>query len=107
MTEVGVKGDQGKAPIFRGMLVQFPRAMERIASISAFGAAKYSWENWRRVDNASERYADAMVRHSVSEAKGEVLDPESGFHHAGHAAWNALAHLELILTDEQSKQNAS
>jgi hypothetical protein len=92
----GVKGDQGKPPIFRGVFVQFPRAIESIAILSRFGANKYSWENWKHVDQGIDRYSDAMLRHLVAETKGEILDPESGLPHAWSTAWNALARLELI-----------
>ncbi len=101
MKTEGVKHDKEKVPIFRGMLVQFPRAMEAIAAQSAHGATKYSWENWRRVPDGFDRYSDAMVRHLVAEAKGEVLDPHSGLPHAWATAWNALARLELLLTDQE------
>ena len=103
---VGVKGDQGKPPIFRGVLVQFPRAIPLIATISAFGANKYSWENWRRVDNNFDRYSEAMVRHLVAEGEGTGLDNDSGYAHAGHTAWNALARLEIQLTEEEQERNA-
>lgn len=100
MKTEGVKNDKEKVPLYRGLFVQFPRAMEAIAAQSAHGATKYSWENWRRVPNGIDRYSDAMVRHLLAEAKGEVHDPDSGFPHAWATAWNAIARLELMLTPE-------
>jgi hypothetical protein len=97
MSESGVKGDQGKPPVFRAMFVQFPRAMEAVSTVSDFGSVKYSWDNWRRVPDGINRYSDAMVRHLIAEGKGEVLDSDTGLPHAFSTAWNSLARLELML----------
>jgi hypothetical protein len=98
----GTKYDEGKVPVFRGMLVQFPRAMEAVAALSARGAIKYSWSNWRWVPDGVDRYSDAMVRHLLAEAKGEVHDPDTGLPHAWATAWNALARLELMLGEAEN-----
>src|SRR5690349_21554947 len=94
-----IKYDGGKAPINRGCISYFPRAIEAVASVSAFGASKYAWKGWEGVDDGYNRYSDAMVRHVASEGKGEVLDPDSGLLHAAHTAWNALARLELLIRE--------
>lgn len=91
-----VKYDAGKSPIFKGAVAYFPIAIEGVAAVSNFGATKYAWDGWRGVPDGLNRYTDAMVRHLVAEAKGEVLDPESGLPHAWHVAWNALARTELL-----------
>ncbi len=91
-----VKYDAGKSPVFKGAIAYFPNAIKGVASISSFGATKYAWDGWRHVDDGINRYTDAMVRHLVAEAAGEVLDPESGLPHAWHCAWNALARAELL-----------
>jgi hypothetical protein len=95
-----VKYDTGKSPIFKGAIAYFPTAISGVATVSNFGATKYAWSGWRHVDDGINRYTDAMVRHLVAEASGEVLDPESGLPHAWHVAWGALARAELI---EQSR----
>lgn len=92
-----IKYDGGKAPIFRGAVSYFPRAISAVAEVSAFGASKYAWQGWRGVNDGYNRYSDAMVRHLGYEGQGEVLDPDSGLLHAAHAAWNALARLELLI----------
>lgn len=97
-----VKYDGGKAPIFRGAVSYFPRAIEAVAAISAFGASKYAWKGWENVDDGYNRYSDALVRHLGYEGKGEVLDPDSGLLHAAHAAWNALARLELLIKEREN-----
>lgn len=92
-----VKYDAGKTPVFRGAIAYFPRAIQAVAAISAFGATKYAWAGWRHVPDGLDRYTDAMVRHLITEAEGQDVDPDSGLSHAAHCAWNALARLELIL----------
>lgn len=92
-----IKYDGGKSPVFRGAVSYFPRAISAVAGVSAFGASKYAWNGWRGVPDGFNRYSDAMVRHLIYEAEGEVLDPDSGLLHAAHAAWNALARLEMLL----------
>lgn len=93
------KYDAGKAPVFRGAVSYFPRALAAVATVSLFGATKYAWKGWESVPDGVNRYSDALVRHVMSEGKGEILDADSGLLHAAHAAWNALARLELILKE--------
>jgi hypothetical protein len=99
-----IKYDGGKTPVFRGGVSYFPRAIEAVAAISAFGARKYAWKGWEGVDDGYNRYSDAMVRHLLSESKGEVLDPDSGLLHAAHAAWGALARLEILIKELECPQ---
>ncbi len=102
-----IKYDAGKSPVFRGALDYFPRAIEQVANVSNFGATKYAWKGWQDVSEGYERYSDALARHLTSEGKGEIADRDSGLLHAAHAAWNALARLELYLrTQEQESGNA-
>ena len=54
------------------------------------------------VPHGCERYTDAMYRHLLAEAAGQQCDAESGLAHAAHAAWCALARLELMLRDEEA-----
>lgn len=99
-----IKYDAGKAPVFRGAVSYFPRAIRAVAGVSAFGASKYAWKGWESVPDGYNRYSDAMVRHLSYEGEGEILDPDSGLLHAAHAAWGALARLELYLKDEEQRQ---
>ena len=103
----GTKYDQGKASLMRGLIEYFPRACTEVAKCSDFGASKYSWGNWKNVEGGIDRYGNALMRHIVEEAKGELDDPESGLMHATHAAWNALAVLEqkLIAKEKDSGDN--
>ena len=100
--EPGAKLDAGKAPVFRGAIGYFPRAITEVAKVSGFGASKYTWKGWETVPDGVNRYSDAMVRHLAYEGEGEILDPDSGLLHAAHAAWNALARLELMLKEKDN-----
>ena len=92
----GFKHDSGK--VRASLPIQdFPRALTAVAWVSTFGAAKYAAHSWKLVPRAGERYEDALHRHILAQASGEVNDPESGLPHAAHVAWNALALLELQL----------
>jgi len=100
----GAKLDSGKAPIFRGLLQYFPRAAEKVALLSLYGAEKYTWKGWEAVPGGIDRYGDATSRHVVKEQVEGLYDSEWAARgktvlHATAVAWNALARLELILRD--------
>lgn len=103
--EPGAKLDEGKAPIWQGVIAYFPRAVTEVARLSAYGANKYSWKGWETVPNGVNRYADALGRHATKEAIEGQYDLEirndptypAEVLHATQVAWNALARLELIL----------
>lgn len=106
----GKKLDAGKEPVTQGLFDYFPRALLAVAGVSQYGATKYDVpyedENWRRVPNGIPRYRDAVGRHILKEKIDGPIDPESKKLHAAHAAWNALATLELRLTEQESKAPA-
>lgn len=111
--EPGAKLDAGKAPVLRGAIQYFPRALKAVALVSQFGAEKYTWKGWETVPEGVDRYGDACARHECDEAIGKI-DPRDQrlvdllrslvpgevtpqIVHASQAAWNALARLDLIL----------
>ncbi len=98
----GAKLDAGKAPVMRGAVQYFPRALEAVAGVSLFGATKYTWNGWESVPDGVNRYSDAMGRHLTGEAVDGPTDPETGLLHAAQVAWNALARLELMLRTHTS-----
>lgn len=102
-----IKYDAGKPPVFRGTLDYFPRALEQVALVSAFGASKYAWKGWENVSEGFERYSDAMVRHITKRAQGELADSDSGLLHEAHTAWNALARLELLLRGQENDSSTA
>lgn len=94
----GTKHDTGK-PLAGILYEGFPNALLEVAKVGTFGANKYARGNWLHVEGGLLRYTDAMHRHQLLEQCGELTDAESGLLHAAHAAWNALARLELLLKE--------
>lgn len=93
------KQDYGKAPVWRGLINYFPRALLAVAQVSAMGNRKYKeWGGWATVEDALDRYRDAEGRHMLESAMHE-MDGESQLLVAAHTAWNALAVLELRLRE--------
>lgn len=76
----GIKHDAGKAPL--GLI---PRsALNAEAMVMAFGAEKYSRDNWRSGIRWS-RLIDAALRHITAYNDGEDTDEETGLSHLAHA----------------------
>lgn len=97
----GAKLDNGKNRL--GLVLgAFANALQAVGQVGTHGATKYTDNGWTQVPNGIERYTDAMYRHQLKEATGEANDPDSKLHHAAHAAWNALARLELILRAQET-----
>ena len=82
MTIEGKKYDSGKR---RWGLMPWG-ALGHVVDVLQFGAEKYGPHNWIHVENARERYTDALLRHVTARQMGHVLDPESGRPHLAHAA---------------------
>lgn len=85
----GLKFDGGKPRI--GLLTfGCPDAILGVSEVLTFGARKYEAHSWKKVEDAFERYWDAMERHRLAIGKGETHDPESGLPHIFHLACNAM-----------------
>lgn len=96
--EPGAKLDAGKNRL--GLVLgDFARALRAVGKVGSRGAQKYSAHGWIDVPNGIERYTDALYRHLLAEAAGEARDQETQLLHAAHAAWNALARLDLLLRE--------
>lgn len=91
----GIKFDEGK-PTVGEMLKDFAPAIRDVARVWEFGATKYGKSNWKDLDNAEDRYTNALIRHLLAEEE-EDFDNESKLLHATHVAWNALARLFFII----------
>jgi hypothetical protein len=101
--EPGAKLDAGK--VRAGLVLGgFSRALWAVSEVGTFGARKYTPNGWRSVPDGIERYTDALERHRLLEAMGQATDDDSGLLHAAHAAWNALARLELLLLEQERPQ---
>lgn len=98
--EGGAKLDAGKNRLSL-VLGGFSLALQEVGKVGTYGANKYSPNGWKTVPNGLERYADAMLRHIFKGMSGEKLDPDTNLTHAAHAAWNALAVLELLTRESE------
>jgi hypothetical protein len=82
----GTKYDTGKP---RYALLPWD-AIEEVAKVMTYGAAKYDDRNWER-GMSWDRPFSAAMRHLVAFwQKREDLDPESGCYHLASAACNIL-----------------
>ena len=99
----GAKDDSGKVRM-ELVLDGFPRALAAVAEVATFGARKYTDGGWAHVTNGVTRYRGALYRHMNADAAGELRDAESDLSHVAHAAWNALAVLELYLREQEEVQ---
>lgn len=74
------KFDQDKAPLGTIPTV----ALEQEALAFKHGAKKYGQWNFKKGMDWT-RLIDASLRHIAAFKDGEDMDPESGYHHLGHA----------------------
>ena len=94
----GIKFDGGKLRLAE-MLQDFRLPLSAVCRVWEFGADKYEKSNWKKVDNAVDRYTNAMLRHLMEE-EAKPFDDESEILHAAHVAWNALARLYFIMHEK-------
>ena len=74
-----------------------PKATVEVAKVLTFGADKYDEENWRKLENAQNRYSGGALRHIFSHLDGELQDPETNLSHLAHAICCLMFKLELEL----------
>lgn len=81
-------------------LLSAPHAIQGVAKVMEFGAAKYSRDNWLKGLPYSE-IVDSLLRHASSFNSGENLDEDSGLPHVDHMLCNALFLAELFRTKQE------
>lgn len=96
--EDGIKHDNNK-PRLGEMVCDFKLPMLELCKVWEFGANKYSKSNWKGLKDGTDRYTNAMIRHLVDEVD-DLYDKESGYLHAAHIAFNALARLYFISKEQ-------
>lgn len=101
----GAKLDAGKNRLGL-VLLGFARALHEVGKVGTYGAQKYSDNGWQQVPDGERRYTDALLRHLLREGCGETHDPDTGIRHAAHAAWNALARLDLAIRAAEQSPHA-
>jgi len=77
----GIKHDQGKDDFTYVSL----EMMTALARVRAFGAKKYSRDNWKTGFKVTRSLA-AALRHIFARLSGQKYDSESGLDHLWHAA---------------------
>ena len=91
------------APIARGVLGYFPKAMFAVAEVSRVGNEQHNPGqpmHWAR--GKSTDHADCIVRHLI---EAGTLDTD-GLRHSAKVAWRALALLETELEAAQAASSA-
>lgn len=106
--EGGAKLDGDKPDM--SLLLMFGKALYEVSRVATGGKIKYSRGGWQEVPDGINRYSAAMLRHAFQEHY-EEMDKDlvnylgSETYHAAATAWNALARLELILREKETKPN--
>ncbi len=86
-----------KTPLYSGVRVYFPDALEAIASVSFTGNEQHHpgtnvhWDRSKSTDDL-----DAADRHLTDHAKGIIFDTD-GERHLAKAAWRIMAALQKEL----------
>lgn len=88
--QFGVKFDESK---LRFDLLP-PHALEDVAAVFTYGAAKYADRNYERGMEISRVYA-ATHRHLNAYWRGQDLDEESALSHLAHAVTDLMILMEL------------
>ncbi len=101
-----------KPSVTRGVIRRFPRSLLYLAEVSAFGTRKHKVplddKGFLDVPDAEMVYLDALGRHLCQEAIGGPHNSDDDFLlHAGQAAWNALARLEVLLRKQKLETRMS
>jgi hypothetical protein len=90
-------------PVFSGVLAYFPDALKEISRVSKAGNDQHNpgmplfWDRTKSKDEL-----DALTRHLIDHAKGDVYDTD-GMRHLAKCAWRALAMLQKELEHEKEK----
>lgn len=86
-------------PVFSGVLMYFPDALQAVAQHSKRGNDKHNpgqplhWAKEKSTD-----HADCAARHLIDIGpQWDQVDPETGSYHAVSLAWRALALLQTLL----------
>jgi hypothetical protein len=88
-------------PVYSGVLSYFPDALLEVARVSKVGNDQHNkgeplhWAKEKSIDEP-----DALVRHLIDHAKGDIYDKD-GIRHLSKVAWRALAFLQRELEHEK------
>lgn len=89
------------APIARGVLDYFPKAIAAVAETSRIGSEQHnSGEPMRWAREKSADHADCIVRHLIDRGLFDV----DGIRHSAKMAWRALALLQTEIEEWEASQ---
>ncbi len=84
----------------------FARALLAVSEVATFGARKYRPHGWVAVPDGAERYTDAMYRHLLAEAAGDVLIGNAERAKAVYCAGNAAGKTVITFAPLQQLSGA-
>lgn len=87
-------------PVYSGVLAYFPNALLEVSKASYIGQQQHNPDKplaWDREKSGDE--LDAMIRHLLDHARGEIYDTD-GIPHMSKVSWRALAYLEKMVESE-------
>lgn len=88
-------------PVYSGLIKYFPDALKEIARASKIGNDQHlpgQPLHWDRTKSSDD--LDAMVRHLLDHASGEVFD-DCGTRHIVKCGWRILAHIQKTIDNEK------
>lgn len=92
-------------PMYAGLLVYFPDALEEVSHVSFIGNQQHNPGqplHWAKEKSSDE--PDALMRHLTDRARGEKFDTD-GVRHLAKAAWRALANVQREIDAEKEAVN--
>lgn len=92
ITDPVTGGQKGSKIEQYALIPSFPLA--EVAKVYGYGVTKYPPGNWRKGYDWSLSIS-ALFRHIEKFRQGESIDPDTGIHHLGHAAWHLLTLMEF------------
>lgn len=99
--EQDVAKERKQTPVFSGVIAYFPDALIEIAKASAKGNEQHHSDkplHWDRSKSGDE--LDAMMRHLIDHAKGDLFD-DCGTRHIVKCGWRILAFIQKTMEDEK------
>lgn len=103
--EVEDKAKERKGmPVYSGVLRYFPLAFKEIAKCSQVGNDQHNPGkplHWDRAKSGDE--LDAMMRHLIDHASGELFD-DCGTRHIVKCGWRILAFIQKTIENEEQKK---